>query len=189
MKLNVFEVPIYKYSIKNWEENKKKLMDVLPTEGYTDFFKNKNAGLPEYVETLGEVIMEAMQDFSNFYPCPVMIASAWCERSKKYDAHGPHNHGATGFSAVLYVEYDQFEHEATRFYSPFSDAATGDLLEYQPVVKEGDLMVFPSYLIHEGPMNKSDKERIIVSFNIMGEDVMKGYYSGYSGNQLTKQES
>ena len=41
-----------------------------------------------------------------------------------------------------------------------------------------DLVIFPSYLLHEGPMNKSDKERVIVSFNIMGEPETKAYFSG-----------
>ena len=67
-------------------------------------------------------------------------------------------------------------HEATKFYSPFNDPATGDLMEYQPFVKEGDLVIFPSYLLHEGPVNKSDKERVIVSFNIMGEPETKAYF-------------
>jgi hypothetical protein len=188
MKMTVFEVPIFKYTIPNWIERKVTLMEALPKEGYTDFFANKMNGLPPYIDVLGETIMECMQEFANNYPCPVMITSAWCERAKKYDMHGAHNHGATGFSAILYVDFDQFEHDATKFWSPFTDPATGDLMEYQPIVKEGDLVIFPSFMVHEGPMNKSDKERIIVSFNIMGEDVMKAYYNGLNNKPLTRQE-
>ena len=51
-------------------------------------------------------------------------------------------------------------------------------MEYQPIVKEGDLLIFPSSLLHEGPMNKSDHERVIVSFNIMGEGEANAYNAG-----------
>ena len=79
-----------------------------------------------------------------------------------------HQHGATGFSAVLYLKFDPACHEATKFYSPFNDPATGDLLKYQPFCKKrGRFGYLPIISLHEGPMNKSTKERTIVSFNIM----------------------
>ena len=79
---------------------------------------------------------------------------------------------------MLYVEFNSAEHEATKFYSPFTEPVNGDLMEYQPIVKEGDLLIFPSSLLHEGPMNKSDHERVIVSFNIMGEGEANAYNAG-----------
>tara|TARA_B100001996_G_C18669827_1_gene596268 strand:+ start:1292 stop:1918 length:627 start_codon:yes stop_codon:yes gene_type:complete len=182
----MFRVPFKHYSIANWAQRKENLLKVLPTEGYTDFFTNKQEGIPDYMDTVGEVISECMQDFSNTYPVPVMITSVWCERAEQYDAHGPHNHGATGYSCILYVEYDPFVHEPTRFFAPFGDPANGDMLEYSPKIKEGDLIVFPSFLLHEAPLNKSKKKRTIVSFNIMGEDIMKAYYSGLEKKPLTK---
>ena len=39
---------------------------------------------------------------------------------------------------------------------------------FQPKVKEGDMILFPSSLLHEAPLNKSDKRRTIISYNIRG---------------------
>ena len=179
MQFPIFEVPLLHYSIRDWKNRKQSLVDKLPNGEYTDFMSYKrDIEVPPYLDELSECVSEEVADFQQSYPCPVVISNAWCERARKYDHHPVHQHGAVGFSAVLYVEFDSNLHEATKFYSPFNDPATGDLMEYQPFVKEGDLVIFPSYLLHEGPMNKSDKERVIVSFNIMGEPETKAYFSG-----------
>lgn len=181
MEFPIFQVSLNHYSIRDWETKKKPLMDKIPKqEDYTDFMSyRKDIEVPPYLNELSECVAEEIADFGQSYPCPVVITNAWVENAKQYDYHNVHQHGPTGYSAVLYVKFDPSCHEATKFYSPFNDPATGDLLEYQPFVKEGDLVVFPSFLLHEGPMNKSTKERMIVSFNIMGEDSYKAYTAGY----------
>lgn len=175
---HLFKIPFKQYSIPDWEHHKKLILDALPKDDYTDFFALKGKGLPSYISTVGDAIDPCMKDFSQTYPPGVFLSSMWYERSRKFDAHGPHNHGATGFSAILYVDFDQSEHESTVFYSPFNDPMNGDDMSFQPVVREGDLIIFPAMILHEGPMNMSEKERVIVSFNIMGEDVLTAYNSG-----------
>lgn len=175
MKLPVFEIPIYKYEIENWEENKKSLMKILPDflqkGDFTDYYDNQMASfMPLYANTVFNLIQRSMEDFAQYYPCPAQIVNMWCERSRAGDRHEPHNHGATGFSAVLYVQFEEGKHKPTRFFSPFGDPANGDLMQYEPDVKEGDLIIFPSFLIHESQMCDTDYERIIISFNIMGQD-------------------
>ena len=179
MRFPIFEVPLLHYSVKNWKQKKQNLVDKLPTNEYTDFMSyQRDLEVPPYLDELSDCVKDEIQDFQSSYPCPVVISNAWCERANQFDYHPVHQHGATGFSAVLYVEFNSSVHEATKFYSPFNDPINGDLLEYQPLVKEGDLIIFPSYLLHEGPINKSNKERVIVSFNIMGEPETKAYFSG-----------
>ena len=43
---------------------------------------------------------------------------------------------------------------------------------------EGDLIIFPSELLHEALPNKSDEERIVVSFNIASWQQMRSYNVG-----------
>ena len=38
----------------------------------------------------------------------------------------------------------------------------------QPKVKEGDMILFPSSLLHEAPVNRTDTRRTIISYNIRG---------------------
>tara|TARA_R100000005_G_C4948033_1_gene169752 strand:- start:434 stop:982 length:549 start_codon:yes stop_codon:yes gene_type:complete len=179
MKFTMFEVPLFHYSIRDWQRKKQPLLDKLPTGEYTDFMSYKrDIEVPPYLDELGACVSEELDDFQQYIRGPIIISNAWCERAQTYDYHQVHQHGATGFSAVLYVDFSAAEHEGTRFYSPFNDPSTGDLMEFQPIVKEGDLVVFPSYLLHEGPLNRSNRERVIVSFNIMGEPESNAFLSG-----------
>ena len=79
----LFKVPFRQYSISDWENKKKKLMDVLPLNQYTDFYDNKKYGIPQYIKVLGDVIDECMIDFKESYPPGIMITSAWYEKSKQ----------------------------------------------------------------------------------------------------------
>lgn len=182
----LFKIPFRQYSLDNWQAKKEAIMKALPLDKYTDFYDN--GGIPEYMPVISDCIDTEMRDFSQTYPCPVMITALWFELSKPGDYHGPHNHGATGYSAILYVDYDAGEHEATKFHCPFLEAATGENLKYQPVVREGDLIVFPSNILHEAPINTGKKNRLIVSFNIMGEDVARSYQAGLKSSPLTRRD-
>ena len=33
-------------------------------------------------------------------------------------------------------------------------------------VNEGDLLIFPGYLLHKVGMNESDQDRVVISFNV-----------------------
>ena len=77
-----------------------------------------------------------------------------------------HNHGLSNISCVLYVEFDEKEHFPTTFYSPFPDPYYGTINKIAPPVSEGEILTFPSMLLHESPASLSDKQRTIMSFNI-----------------------
>ena len=78
---------------------------------------------------------------------------------------GPHTHGVIGWSGVLYVEFDKYEHSPTEFQGPLHDVNNGQQLEYKPEVEEGDIIIFPSCLTHWVSPNQSKKRRTIMSFN------------------------
>jgi ectoine hydroxylase-related dioxygenase (phytanoyl-CoA dioxygenase family) len=42
----------------------------------------------------------------------------------------------------------------------------GQYETYEPKVKEGDLIIFPSTIQHEASTNMSNKRRTIISFNL-----------------------
>lgn len=83
--------------------------------------------------------------------------------------HGVHNHGHSGWSAVLYVEFDPEYHTATKFYSPFNNPWSGRLQTFIPPVNEGDLVIFPATISHEALPNESERLRTIISFNLRGK--------------------
>ena len=90
----------------------------------------------------------------------------WSQRYTRGQYHGAHNHGLMNISCVLYVEFDDKEHFPTTFYSPFPDPYFGTINKIAPPVSEGEILTFPSILLHESPASVSDKQRTIMSFNI-----------------------
>ena len=174
----MFTVPIVHYPIENWSENKKKLLDALPPEDdsqlepngtglYTDFFINgKVKELPSYFPTVVDIIKPYLKSFMDGNP--VEFVEMWYQKYYNMVEHKAHCHGFTGWSSIIYVEFDPEIHESTRFFSPFRQPWDCDMEVFQPTVKEGDMILFPSSLLHEAPLNKSNTRRTIISYNIRG---------------------
>ena len=175
---SMFAVPIVYYPIANWSENKKKILDALPAEDesqlepngsglYTDFFVNaKIKELPSYFHTVVDVIKPYLKDFMDGNP--VEFVEMWYQKYYNMVEHKTHCHGFTGWSSIIYAEFDPKVHESTRFFSPFRQPWDCDVEVFQPEVKEGDMILFPSSLLHEAPVNRSDTRRTIISYNIRG---------------------
>ena len=83
--------------------------------------------------------------------------------------HGVHNHGSTGFSSCLYLNYDENVHEPLTLVAPYNEPNIGDMIQYQPKeITEGTLIVFPACLPHFTEPNKSTKPRVVMSANYAG---------------------
>mgnify|MGYP001157148246 FL=1 len=174
----MFAVPIVYYPIENWSENKKKILDALPAEDesqkepngsglYTDFFINaKVKEFPSYFHTVVDVIKPYLKDFMDGNP--VEFVEMWYQKYYNQVEHKTHCHGFTGWSSIIYVEFDPKVHQSTRFFSPFRQPWDCDVEVFQPEVKEGDMILFPSSLLHEAPVNRTDTRRTIISYNIRG---------------------
>lgn len=189
----MFSIPIIHYQVRDWTVNKKRILDALPDESdylepdgshYTDFFEerdDKETELPSYAETVIDIIKPHLADFTN--KRRVEFTDMWFQKYDNGMQHGMHNHGHSGWSCVLYVEYDPQVHLPTTFYSPFNNPWSGRLQIFEPPVREGDLVIFPSTVAHNAPENKSDKRRTIVSFNIRGK-VDKVKYQLWDGDPM-----
>ena len=182
----MFSVPIIHYPIANWAENKKKILDALPEENkerqdpqdnglFTDFFVNSAAEceeMPPYAETIISVIKPYLAEFTD--QRRVEFSDMWYQKYYKGVQHQVHVHGHSGWSSVIYVEFDPDVHQATTFYSPFRNVWNGNLETFQAPVKEGDMVIFPATIAHEAPVNRSDTRRTIVSYNLRGHtDIVK----------------
>lgn len=82
---------------------------------------------------------------------------------------------STHFSCIHFLSYDSTNHNPPRFRDPLSQLRNlsvefdhnnyGEV--YVPQIKEGDLLMFPSYLKHWVPPSpKTDYPRITLSFNV-----------------------
>jgi hypothetical protein len=183
----VFPLKVYKWSVLNWEEKKKKLLDLVDfseedktsLSPFTDF--HKSAGRPSYFNQWYEILRD---DLKEAFEEPVSIWQdqsnpgfnlkygekdtwrLWTQRYRKGQSHPPHNHGVGFISAVLYLEFDPEEHFPTKLYSPYPDTFSGTIPSYMPSAQEGDIFVFPSILLHDSPVTMSDKPKTIQAFNV-----------------------
>ncbi|MAG49271.1 hypothetical protein CMO86_06290 [Candidatus Woesearchaeota archaeon] len=174
---DMFSVPLVKYHIANWKENKKRILESLPKLNqehldrdvglYTDFFEViKNNNLPTYSNVVIDIIKPYLADFTQ-QRC-VEFTNMWFQTAFKGNSHGLHNHGHSGWSSVIYVEFNPQFHTSTKFISPFNNPWDGNLVDFMPEVQEGDMIIFPSTLTHESLPNQSEVRRTIVSYNLRG---------------------
>lgn len=172
-----FAIPIFKYQIKNWEEKQKKLLTLHKkrSETYVIAEEKDDHVLSDYHslydhdywEEVALHLEEELEDFANTVEMHLQTNGYWFESAKKGMHHGVHNHGAIGYSAVLYIQFDEEQHKAVTFVSPFNNFINGEPSYYYPEAKSGTLLFFPSSILHYTDPNTSDLERIVFSFNLI----------------------
>ena len=187
----MFLVPFFKTSITPWENKKKKILDAIDgsklhrkinTETHLSDYCNddsfsRNTKPQEskfrkntYSQEVWNILFDDVNNLFNQINIELNKDNPpgmWSQKYYKGDYHSLHNHGHTGYSLILYLKFNPKVHKATKFYGPFHHFFTGDLLEYVPSVKEGDIIMFPSAISHESQVQESSEERMILSFNIM----------------------
>ena len=105
----------------------------------------------------------------------VKMEAMWSIINKKGSFNIQHNHANAYLSSAYYVRYPE-KSGSIKFFDPreqknirypkiknYTDISAV-ITEITP--KEGDLLIFPSYLYHSVGENLSEDDRIIVSFNV-----------------------
>ena len=171
MKATLFEVPIIHLMVENWQEKKQKLVNIiklvnskinLSNNIYTDYFTNQNS----YDKNIAEIFSSEIDSINSLLNQNLCIDNCWFQVAKKHNYHGPHTHGAIGYSVVCYIQYNKNLHPGITLVAPFSDFITGYPIECKPNISEGSLLCFPSNVLHYTEPNLSDIDRIILSFNL-----------------------
>lgn len=108
--------------------------------------------LPSFMNKL-----EAMFNHLGYHG--VKLNDVWFQQYFKGDTHGWHIHGST-FTGVYYLEFND-QSPSTQLLDPFNQ---NEIITVD--VKEGDLLVFPSFIIHRAPEIMTDQRKTIISFNI-----------------------
>ncbi len=170
---NMFYVPFYHYAVKNWENKKRSLLEIYDNIDRNLERKSDNQVITNYhkdslsmIDSISQIFSEDLGTFCSDIGTQFKMSCAWFELTDKHAYHSIHNHGASGYSSVCYITYDNSEHTPTQFISPFPNFLTGLQLTYTPEVDEGSIIFFPSYISHFTEPNLSDKHRLIVSFNL-----------------------
>ena len=189
----LFPSPVFSFKLENYQELnmelesyilglKKKYKDGLKKSNYggwhSPFFDQKNDNTPKkFSVIIHNLLKKIFTDEMGwkYNPDKVKITVMWSIINKKGSFNIQHNHPNAYLSAAYYVKvpknsgnikfFDPKEQKNIRYpkiknYTDISAVIT----EITP--KEGDLLIFPSYLYHSVGENLSEDDRIIISFNV-----------------------
>ena len=170
----LFPIPFVHLRIDDWEEKKPVILKVLSDclfarkdDEFVDHDFYRPSHTYPYWNDIKDLLLPTFAKFADIMGNDIHIKSYWTEKAKRGDTHLVHNHGALGYSSVLYVDYDENEHTPTRLIAPYLSFEQGSQITYDPPdVKSGSIIFFPSQLLHYTLPNNSNKERLIMSFNI-----------------------
>jgi len=191
----LFSSPVFHFELENYEklntELEKYIFDL--KKQFKDGIKKSNIGgwhspdfnltkddkndpTKKFLLIIQEKVRETIKEFGwKYNPDKVKIDQIWSVINKRGSINIQHNHPNSFLSAAYYVKFpknsgnikffDPKEQKNIRFpkienYTDVSAVIT----EITP--KEGDLLIFPSYLYHAVAENLSEEDRIIISFNV-----------------------
>ncbi len=189
----LFPTPVFHFKLENYQklnielesyilDLKKKNRDGQKKSNYggwhSPFFDQKNDNTPKKFSIVIKNFLKKI--FINemgwkYNSDKAKIIGMWSIINKKGSFNIQHNHPNAYLSAAYYVKvpensgnikfFDPKEQKNIRYpkiknYTDISAVIT----EITP--KEGDLLIFPSYLYHSVGENLSEDDRIIVSFNV-----------------------
>jgi hypothetical protein len=83
----------------------------------------------------------------------------WFQQYFKNSQHGWHTHGCN-FTGIYYLDLP-LDSPKTILIEPY-DLKT----KINVNIKEGDILIFPSYVLHKAPKNQSNRSKTIISFNM-----------------------
>ena len=152
----IFGIPIFedKVDLDIFQIPDEPAEDLQPTwdSGLQTTFNTK-LELPQPVwEHLGEIIG------NNLGPVGLMglephIGHVWRNRYREHDYQDPHIHPHSQWSFIV---YETVENSRTSFFNPSMGLIQNQLgncsgafpLDYKPQLKKGDIIIFPSFLMH-----------------------------------------
>lgn len=101
---------------------------------------------------------------NNFNLTELVINKIWFQQYFKNDVHNWHVHGDCQFTGVYYVELPQ-NAPKTQILEPINNKIT------TLNVEEGDIIFFPSFIIHTAPKILENSRKTIISFNFNFDDI------------------
>jgi hypothetical protein len=109
-------------------------------------------------ESLGPCMQEVYDrlNYPNF-----KIHNHWFQQYRTNDTHDWHRHETTFWANVYYLELPKGT-PPTIFLDPLDSSKT-----IVPEVEEGDIITFPSILLHCSPQNLSSSRKTVIAFNVI----------------------
>ena len=174
MRFPLFQFPSFIYPIDDWSFKKKALLSRINKGEFirTDlqnFETDRQTNGKTYVRYLEEFLKPQLMQFCEEAKVSCSISDAWCVKYQKGDHQTTHNHRGWCFSGLIHVEFDPEVHQPATFVSPWQNPVSDTTSLAQFPSTEGLLMIAPSWALHFVPPNTSDKQRVVVAFDLLPE--------------------
>ena len=159
---------IFLYSVPNFSKHKNKLIELIYEIPINGLYCNEQRiyhqdyNLPPgftrsyYNYFVNNIYPNFHSEFCNINKTTFSLEHTWFQIYKKNDFHKWHIHGKCHFTNIFYINLPN-ESVKTEI-DNFGEKFTAE-------VKEGDILTIPSYWKHCSPINSSDQDKIIISFN------------------------
>lgn len=150
-------------------------------ESRFDFFDTENPAIEILKSFCGAAVMEVAkhvnasfwQDAGNF---SLEFHESWFHITRKGGFHDFHNHPNCSWCGIYYLDIGDstatdgsntfFDpRPAAHNYTDYGTAYLDGKTRYDTTPKNGDLLIFPSYLYHSAPPYGGARDRIVVAFN------------------------
>jgi uncharacterized protein (TIGR02466 family) len=179
----IFPTPIYISKIDR-ELTKKELsfidkskLEIYNNEGNTTSNNNYILNNKEF-KTLKEELDLKVQDYFNKIICPAnnitpYITQSWLNYTETNQYHHKHAHPNSLISGVFYINCDE-ENDKIKFFNDNYKTIKPEIKEWNIwnsetwwfSVKTGDIILFPSSLVHMVETKQGDNTRISLAFNV-----------------------
>ena len=188
--INLFPVPIHRFDVNGFNEIKNQLID------YAYDLKKKNPEgaiisnrggwqspdfhISDKDDILHSFLMNCLNGFPHIKNSVNFSVAAWVNINKQGDYNLKHIHPTSDLSGVVWIKCSEncgnIEFDNPSVFQTYKELVsyTDDFKDRSKIYEsyyftptEGRIIVFPSYLLHNVEVNKSDEDRISVSFNIV----------------------
>lgn len=170
--LKIFPTAVHIVRTSGWDKYKSYLLTAIKDQKdpayrprvdyYTDYGQKQS-----WRKTLWDEFLEpAMKPFID--GTHTKLQDIWAQQYIDQVGFTAHRHQPMGYSCVLYAEFDPKVHWATTLFRPFIDP--NDIRNsnevFTPDVEEGDILIFPSWMMHQAAPSDTKIPRTIVAFNL-----------------------
>ena len=169
---NLFSVRYVSVQTDDWDSKKAKLKALLRESDFerrdlAQFETDRHLNGNRYVKDFCQIFNTELNRFGmEMGLTELEVISTWAVRYGRDDYHSVHNHRSTGYSGILYVDFDEEEHTPSVHISPWNNPVS-DMTDYSvPRAIEGTMIFVPSNVLHFTRPNQSDKIRSIVAFDM-----------------------
>ncbi len=180
-----FEVPYYICTLSEHHTLKSKLLELLDktdskssvqhfeTISKSDWYNNQNGNYfkKHFLESESENYYKILDPYIKYIIQNVLpdknkdnffVSQAWFHQYKKMNYYFYHDHPGVRWAVVYYLELP--------IDGPKTEFETLSGKPFSPNVQEGDILVFPGWIKHRSPPNKSLERKTIIAFNLVEKE-------------------